>query len=98
MISLVKFGDFRVLTGETEQDLIPVVQKLQSHGVGAILDYAAEAEVESGPKIFSTSPSVKAAYHESNTAALMSSITSAAKVQARDHADRFAALKVRCRH
>jgi len=34
--------------GETERDLVPVMERLSAHGVGAILDYAAEADVDEG--------------------------------------------------
>lgn len=34
--------------GEQEADLVPVMQRLSANGVGAILDYAAEADVEEG--------------------------------------------------
>ena len=75
--------------------MIPVVKKLKGHGVGAILDYAAESELESGPAMFGQSDAAKEAYHESNTKALMSSIISAAKVESGGHTERFAALKVK---
>jgi len=32
--------------GETEGDLVPVMERLSTNGVGAILDYAAEADVD----------------------------------------------------
>ena len=32
--------------GETVADLDPVIQELRKHGVGAILDYAAEVDAE----------------------------------------------------
>ena len=34
--------------GETERDLVPVMERLSAHGVGAILDYAAEADLDEG--------------------------------------------------
>ena len=34
--------------GETEGDLVPVMERLSANGVGAILDYAAEADVDEG--------------------------------------------------
>ncbi len=70
------------------------MQRLQTNGIGAILDYAAESEAEGGLSTCSSSQAAEmAAYHESNTAALLSSITSAAKV-ADDGAEPFVALKV----
>ncbi len=70
------------------------MRRLQINGVGAILDYAAESEAEDG--FSSQAPSDMAAYHETNTVALLSSITSAAKV-ADDSAEPFVALKVSTR-
>ncbi len=74
------------------------MQRLQTNGIGAILDYAAESEAEGGLSTGSSSQAAEmAAYHESNTAALLSSITSAAKV-ADDGAEPFVALKVSTPH
>ena len=74
------------------------MQRLQINGIGAILDYAAESEAEGGLSTGSSSQAAEmAAYHESNTAALLSSITSAAKV-ADDGAEPFVALKVSTPH
>ncbi len=67
------------------------MQRLQINGVGAILDFAAESEAEGG-----FSKKDMAAYHESNTAALLSSIASAAKM-ADDGAEPFVAFKVPAR-
>ena len=36
--------------GESESDLMPVMKRLGDNGVGAILDYAAEADVDSAPR------------------------------------------------
>ncbi len=73
------------------------MQRLKANGVGAILDFAAESEAEGGSSTNPTTVPSMTVYHESNTAALLSSISSAAKVQADDTAEPFIALKVTTR-
>ena len=49
--------------GENEQDIQPVLRKLEAAGVGTILDYAAEKDIieDSGPGLRYVSPSIKCA-------------------------------------
>jgi len=81
--------------GENERDLMPVMDRLSSNGVGAILDYAAEADVAAAPRgDHADHPD----YHgeaacDANAEIVMASIDAAATAAARGGQEPFAACK-----
>ena len=87
------FGQF--VAGENEAEIAPVVEKMERHGLHAILDYAAEADVSSaaGGTGHAASAAQQVANaekgHDANTDLFASSIEAAGK-----RADGFAAIKL----
>ena len=87
------FGQF--VAGENEAEIAPVVEKMERHGLHAILDYAAEADetANTGGSAHESSAAQKLASaekgHDANTDLFASSIEAAGK-----RADGFAAIKL----
>jgi len=86
--------------GETEADLVPVIERLSANGVGAILDYAAEADVDKG-----TAPRGEHSDHpetlsemacDANAAIVLTAIDAAASVAGKNPNSKvpFAACKM----
>lgn len=79
--------------GENERDLMPVMERLGRNGVGAILDYAAEADVDAPPGgDHAEHPDCEAAC-DANAEIVMASIDAAAVAAARSRQEPFAACK-----
>ena len=79
--------------GETECELMPVMDRLDRNGVGAILDYAAEADVDNAPQADHAEHSdhLSEAVCNANAKIVMASIDAAAA--ARGGQEPFAACK-----
>ena len=82
--------------GESESDLMPVMKRLGDNGVGAILDYAAEADVDSAPRgDHAAHPEYAGeADCDFNAAIVVSSIDAAAVAAERGGMEPFAACKM----
>ena len=87
------FGQF--VAGENEAEIAPVVERMEQHGLQAILDYAAEADVSAtaGGTGHAASAAQQLANaekgHDANTDLFASSIEAAGK-----RSDGFAAIKL----
>ena len=87
------FGQF--VAGETAEEVVPVVDRLEKSGLGAILDYAAEADVSgehggTGHAVSARSAAEDAErQHDANTALFASSIEAAGQRK-----DGLAAIKL----
>lgn len=81
--------------GENESDLMPVMEKLGAHGVGAILDYAAEADVDCAPRRdHATHPDyLGEAVCDANAEIVIASIDAASAAAERGGQEPFAACK-----
>ncbi|EKX36218.1 hypothetical protein GUITHDRAFT_155289 [Guillardia theta CCMP2712] len=83
--------------GESSGDLKPVVQKLGVHGIGAILDYAAEADVAHTPEArpgMSASAEAMEQQFEGNARIIMDAIDAASEVSASGGKEGFTAVKL----
>ena len=81
--------------GESEHDLIPVMERLGACGIGAILDYAAEADVDSAPQgDHAYCPDLLGeSACDANTEIVLASIDAAAAAAERGGQEPFAACK-----
>jgi len=76
--------------GESERDLMPVMDRLHGRGVGAILDYAAEADVDAAP---SHPDYLGEGVCDANADIVLASIEAAAAAAERGGPEPFAACK-----
>ena len=77
------------VAGENETEIAPVVEKMERHGLHAILDYAAEADVSADAASAAQRLANAEKGHEANTDLFASSIEAAGKRE-----DGFAAIKL----